>query len=175
MLKSAKILILTSCLMVAAPSFAVEPNNENRQEMRALKMEQAKLKIKEKMLKLKQALNLQPKQMDAWAAYESHALKNVDNKIQMVSKLRKKRAETKKPPSSIDLAKANIARLENQLTTAKDKLVVFSKFYKVLNDEQKTTIDKLALKKVKHAASKVRKSHKKKMKKDGARRQTNKN
>jgi len=52
MLKSAKILILTSCLMVAAPSFAVEPNNENRQEMRALKMEQAKLKIKEKMLKL---------------------------------------------------------------------------------------------------------------------------
>ncbi len=158
MFKLTKTLILLNCLIVAVPAFTAEPGNDSRQEMRALKVEQGKLKVKERLLKLKHALNLQPNQMKAWTNYETEAINQVDKKMLIASKLRQKKAKTGKPITSIDLAKANITRLENQLTTAKERLVVFSKFYNVLNKEQQATIDKLAHKKVKRTASALKKA-----------------
>ncbi len=162
MFKPMLILSLISLLLVSVPSQAISPSAEDKQEFAALKMEQAKLHAKERLLKLKLALNLRPEQMDAWATYEKHVYGNAGNKIQMAAKLRKQKAETGQLPTSIDLAEANIERLKSQLATAKEGLVAFSGLYNILDDEQQAIVDKGALRRVKKIAQKARKLRKKK-------------
>jgi len=160
MFKSTLTLILCGLFLVSVPAFAVEISNKDRQEMQDLKIEQAKLKAKEQLLKLKLALNLKPEQNDSWSAYETYVTKNTGHKMQMAFQLRKQKAETGRLPTSIDLATANINRLESELTTAKERLVVFSKLYDVLDKEQRIKVDKLTLQKVKSIAAKTRKTRK---------------
>ena len=149
--------LLSTVFLITVPVTANPDNEKDRQEMMILKNEQAKLQAEERLLRLKQALNLKQEQMDAWATYEKHMKANAGKKMAMIAELRQKRAETGKPPTSLELGKANIARLEQQLTTAKERLVVFSELYKVLDKEQQATVDKLALRKVRKAARNARK------------------
>ncbi len=162
MFKPMLILSLASLLLVSVPSQAFNPSAEEKQEFAALKMEQAKLNAKERLLKLKLALNLRPEQMDAWAIYEEHIYESAGNKIQMAVKLRKQKAETGQLPTSIDLAEANVERLESQLATAREGLVTFSGLYNILDDEQRTIVDKVALRRVKKIAQRARKLHRNK-------------
>ena len=149
-------LLLGTISTAAGPNRDGPPNPEQSQEMRALKAEQAKLRAKEHLLQLKQALNLAQNQMPVWTTYETHMLDNAGNHMKMIKKLKQSQADTGKPPSSIQMAEMNVERLEQQLETAKERLAVFSKLYAVLNEEQRATVDKLAHQKVRRAAGKVR-------------------
>jgi len=157
MFKPMLILSIAGLLLVSVPSQAFNPSAEDKQEFAALKMEQAKLNAKERLLKLKLALNLRPEQMDAWAIYENQVYGNSGNIMQMAAKLRKQKAETGQLPTSIDLAEANIERLKSQLAAAKEGLVAFSGLYNILDDEQRAIVDKGALRRVKKIAQKARK------------------
>jgi len=148
---------MAGLLLVSMPDQAFNPSEAERQEFATLKMEQAKLDAKERLLKLKLALTLRSEQMDAWTTYENHVYENAGNKRKMAVKLRKQKAETGKPLTSIDLAEANVERLESQLATAKEGLVAFSSLYTILDDEQRTTVDKLTLRRIKEIAKKARK------------------
>ena len=157
MYKPLLILSLAGLLLVSVPTQAFNPSAEEKQEFAALKMEQAKLNAKERLLKLKLALNLRPEQIDAWTTYENHVYENVGSKMQMAKKLRKQKAETGQLPTSIDLAEANIERLQSELALAKSGLVSFSGLYNILDDEQRAIVDKVALRRVKKIAQKARK------------------
>jgi len=157
MYKPLLILSLAGLLLVSVPTQALNPSAEEKQEFAALKMEQAKLNTKERLLKLKLALNLRPEQMDAWTTYENHVYENAGSKMQMAKKLRKQKAETGQLPTSIDLAEANIERLQSELALAKSGLVTFSGLYNVLDDDQRAIVDKIALRRVKKIAQKARK------------------
>jgi len=153
--------LLSSLSISAGPA-----NQKDRQEMQKIKIEQAKLNAKERLIKLKLALNLQNDQMKTWTKYENHMLESAGKKMLMTKKLRRKKKASGKPPTSIDLSKANIARLERQLSAAKEKLDIFSELYTVLNEEQRSTVDKLTLSKVKKAAQKTRDMRKRERNKD---------
>ena len=149
--------ILLSTLLLFTTSVAGSPaNSADREEMRALKMEQAKLKKEEHLLQLKQALNLQQHQLAAWTTYETHMKENIGNNRQMIQQLKQSQADSGIAPSSLQIAEANVARLEGQLVTAKERLAVFSDLYHVLDAEQQATIDKLTHRKLGKAARKMR-------------------
>jgi len=130
------------------------------EEMIELKTEQAQLKSKEKLLRLKTALNLRENQMSAWNSYENFmmnsSLKISESRVQM----HKRRMEQKAPPTSVEMGEMHITKLEEKLANAKQKQAVFSKLYKNLDDTQKQTVDKMAHKKVKRMAKKLRKARK---------------
>ena len=157
MYKPLLILSLAGLLLVSVPAQAINPSAEEQQEFAALKMQQAKLNAKERLLKLKLALNLRSEQMDAWTTYETHVYENAGSKMQMTTKLRKQKAETGQLPTSIDLAEANVERLESELTIAKNGLATFSSLYNILDDEQRAIVDKIALRRIKKIAEKARK------------------
>ncbi|NNJ73260.1 MAG: hypothetical protein HKP09_08765, partial [Enterobacterales bacterium] len=50
----------------------------------------------------------------------------------------------------------NVNRLERQLAHAQERLTVFSNLYNNLDEEQRATVDKLAIRKVKRQAKKLR-------------------
>ena len=149
-------IIVSLSLLTTISVNAAKPSPEDRQELQAVKMEQAKLQTKERLLRLKQKLNLQEKQLAAWSSYENHMQESAGKQMFAAKELRQKYAGTGKSPSSVDLAKANINRLEKKLELAKKRLVIFSDLYKVLNDEQRVVVDTIALRKVKKAAKEAR-------------------
>ena len=146
--------ILTVVFQLSVSAGSKPANEQKRQEMQSLRMEKEKLHTKERLLRLKHLLNLQENQMDAWSAYEAHVEESAGNKMQMVNDLRNRR--TAGLPTGVELAEANVARLERQLTEAKGRLSAFSEFYSVLNNDQRAAVDKLAHKKVRKAARKAR-------------------
>ncbi|MCP3674709.1 MAG: hypothetical protein GY829_09630 [Gammaproteobacteria bacterium] len=155
-------IIVTLSLLTTISIQATKPNPENRQELQAIKMEKAKLQTQERLLRLKQTLNLQKQQLPAWSAYEKYMQASTNKQMFKAVDLRKQYYKTGIPPTSIDLAKANIDRLDKKLGLAKERLVIFSALYQELNDEQRATIDKMSLRKVKKAAKEVRKKRNKK-------------
>lgn len=149
-------IIVALSLLTTTSIQAAKPSSDDRHELQAIKMEQAKLQTQERLLRLKQKLNLQEQQLNAWSSYEKHMQESAGKQMFVAKQLRQKYAKTGKPPSSIELAKANISRLEKKLKLAKERLVIFSGLYKVLNDEQRVVVDKIALRKVKKAAKEAR-------------------
>lgn len=157
---------LISFLLLFAPTLSADPEKKKtQQELRALKMQQSKLQAKERLLRLKQSLNLEESQLQAWQTYSEHMLSQPEKKAKMVATLRQQ-GKKEGLPTSIDLADANIRRLEAQLKNAREQRAAFSAFYQALNEEQRSIIDKSALKKVKREARKVRDKRKKAEKSD---------
>lgn len=150
------IITITALLLTSGSVLANPKTDSERSELRAVKMQQAKLHAKERLIRLKQALKLKDNQMSAWADYEQHVEESGASREAMVKQLRNKHDKTGKPPTSVDLAKLNVVRLEHKLSKAKTQLKAFTKLYTVLDDEQKETVDKLARKKIKHEAKKIR-------------------
>ena len=147
------VLLFSSQAIDAGPATAQE-----REEVRALKHEQMQLRAKARLLRLKKVLNLQEDQMEAWSIYESKILEKSSQIMEMGGNLREKYADTGLRPNSLELAAANIARLEYKLAQAQDRLAIFTDFYQVLNDEQRATVDKLTLRKIRREAQRIRKS-----------------
>jgi len=145
-------LLLFSVTLEAAPA-----NEKDREEIRALRIEKAKLHAKERLLFLKNALKLKQSQMTAWEAYSNHVKENSSNQMAMAAELRRKHAETGSLPTALELVDANISRLEHKLATAKQQRTVFSELYQVLDAKQRATVDKLTLRKIKKEAREVRK------------------
>ena len=155
--------LLSALFAVTGSSIAEQANTKQRQEMQSLRMEKAKIHEQERLLRLKHKLNLEQNQMQAWDAYAAHVEANAGKKMRMVKELRQKTSDKGKLPSSLDLAEANIKRLESQLASAKQRLVIFSDLYQVLDDEQRATIDKLTHRKVR---TKAREAREKRMQKN---------
>lgn len=147
-------------LLVAfiTPAMAAKPkvDEETWQEMHQLKGQQSELQTKERLLKLKTALNLRDDQMAAWGDYEQHMLNSTEMRHNMRAAMRERRMQRQAPPSSLEMAEQNVVRLERQLAHAKERLAVFSALYSSLDDEQRAKVDKLALGKVKRQAKKLR-------------------
>jgi len=139
---------------------AAEKSDADQTEIRALKIEQAKLHAKKRLLKLKIALDLKDNQMDAWNTYSKTMTDNATKNLQILSKKRQMRSALKTKPSSIDLAKGNVKRLEHKLNQAKVQLAAFSKLYSVLDDQQKEKVDTLARRKIHREAKALRQTKK---------------
>lgn len=150
--------ILLSTLLILSLGVLAAPGNkaQNREEFHALRMEKAKLHAQERLLFLKQSLNLKESQLSAWQAYASHVEENSAKPRSMAGELRKKHEQTGQPPTAIELAEANLLRLENKLVTARQQLAVFSELYQVLDQQQRATVDRLTLRKIKKEARKAR-------------------
>ncbi len=153
--------ILISTLLLTQFSInADDRRTQDRQEMRELKQQENELKAKQKILRLKSALNLQSDQGQAWVKYESSILQNMNQKREMATQLREKYRNTNQKPNALELAQANVSRLESKLEESKEQYLALEEFYNQLNDEQKQTIDKVVQRKIKNAAKTLRKARK---------------
>ncbi len=146
----------------------------DRAELRAIKMEKAKLHTQERLLKLKTALKLNENQMGDWKTYSDYMTSTSNNKLNALVSLKNKLTNAESPPTSIELAKLNITRLENKLSGAKNQLQAFSKLYKILDKAQRETVDKLARRKVHREAKSLRKAKMMAMKSQKMKRQQKK-
>ena len=149
-------LLLSSFILTSVPLIAGSDKNNDREEMRELRAQQAKLHSKERLIRLKTELNLTKEQQSAWAKYEAHAMENSGKRRIMSKRLRKSKADNGSLPTGLELAEANVSRLEQNLSSAKNQLHAFSALYQVLNKEHRTTIDKLTRKRVRSEAKRVR-------------------
>ena len=150
------LIIGTSCLFSIAEAKPVR-DAEARAEMMQLRAQKATINAQERMLKLKTALELRENQQSAWNDYEAYMLNELSQKKSMMADVRERRMGKQAPPSSLELAQANVVRLEQQLNNAKQRLVVFADLYNVLDEEQRQTVDRLTHKKVKRMAKELRK------------------
>jgi len=149
-------LLLTGLLISSFSLIADDSMDKNHQEMRQLKMQQAELAAKQKLLHLKQELNLKESQLKAWEVYQANLLKNAGKKNQITQDLRKKHKDSNTKPTSLDLAKININRLELRLTTAKSQFKALEVFYAQLDHEQQAKIDKMMHRKIQKEAKRLR-------------------
>lgn len=154
--------LTTALLLVTLSIGAALDSKQDREELRLVKLEQARLNATERLLGLKKMLNIKQNQIKAWEAYKKHVQDNSGIRMRMVDELRRKHDKTGKLPTSIELSQANISRLEHNLAVAKEQLAIFSELYKILDAEQKATIDKLALRKVQNEARKARRNYQQK-------------
>lgn len=154
--KRSLIWLVVACLTtgIFSTSLLADPqmNPEDRKQMMEVRAHKAQLETKERMLKLKTALTLRPEQMTAWDSYESFMLNSQKQHHAKRKEMHQKRKAAGKPPTSLELAEQNVKRLEDRLSNAKERLVVFSNLYNSLDEQQKQTIDKLAHRKIKHMA-----------------------
>jgi hypothetical protein len=134
---------------------------ETRQEMMALRHQKATIEAKERLLKVKTALNLRDDQMAAWNEYETYMLGAQQERHIMMSQMQQRRMENRTPPNSLELAEMNVQRLERQLAEARDRLSVFTNLYAVLDEEQKEKVDKLSHHKIRKQAKELRKKMRK--------------
>ena len=150
----ATLVICFTLVAFSQPAQAAKPkmDDETWQEMHALKGQQSEAKAKERLLKLKTALQLRDDQMAAWSEYEKYMLKAAETKHMMRGEMRERRMQRQAPPNSLELAEHNVTRLERQLAHAKERLTVFSGLYNSLDDEQRQKLDKLAHRKVRRHA-----------------------
>ena len=137
-----------------------QTNAEAKKELLELKTQQAKLAAQERMLKVKTALQLRDDQMAAWNDYEAYMLNEQSERHIMMKDVQERRINKQAPPSSLELAQKNVERLERQLENAKQRLVVYTDLYNVLDDEQRQKLDRMANKKVKRMARELRKRNK---------------
>lgn len=145
-------LLLSQNAMAAKPTV----DEETWQEMHQLRGQKAEVETKERLLKLKTALKLRDEQMASWGDYETHMLQAGEMRQNMRSAMRDRRMQREAPPNSLELAQQNVNRLEMQLAHARERLAVFSALYNDLDEEQRAIIDKLAHRKVKRNAKKLR-------------------
>ena len=153
--------ILISTLLLTPFSIRAEETTvQNHSEMRELKQQENELKAKKRLLSLKSALKLQSNQAQAWNEYEASILQNINQKREMATLLREKYRNTNQKPNALELAQANVSRLESKLEKTKQQYLALEEFYGHLNDQQKHKIDKAIQRKIKHEASKLRKVRK---------------
>ena len=147
-------------LLVTGLSFSVveaQPDEESRKELLELRSQKAKLTAQERMLRVKTALELRDDQMSAWNDYEAYMLSEQSERHIMAKEMQERRINNQAPPTSLELAQKNVERLERQLENAKQRLVVYTDLYNVLDDDQRQKLDRLATKKVKNMARELRK------------------
>jgi hypothetical protein len=150
-------LFISTLLLTQISIYAEDRRSQDRHEMRELKQQENELRAKQRLLQLKSALNLQADQEQAWDKYEISILENMSQKREMTTQLRQKYRNTDQKPNALELAQANISRLESKLADTKDQYLALEEFYNFLNDEQKQMIDKVVQRKIKNAAKKLRK------------------
>ena len=132
----------------------IEP--ETRVELLELRTQKAKLAAQQRLLKLKTALQLRDDQMATWNDYEAYMLNEQSQRHLMMADMQQRRLNKQAPPSSLELAQKNVARLEQQLNNARQRLVVFTDLYNVLDADQQKVLDRLTHKKVRRNAKELR-------------------
>lgn len=137
-----------------------EVSAETRKELLELKSQKAKLAAQERMLKVKTALQIRDDQMAAWNDYEAYMLNEQSERHIMMKEVQERRINKQAPPTSLELAQKNVERLEQQLENAKQRLIVYTDLYNILDDEQRQKLDKMANRKVKRMARELRKRNK---------------
>ena len=118
MYKLLSVIVLSSILLSSFIINADEIKSHNRQEMRELKQQQAELKAKQKLLRLKSTLNLQAEQTKAWEKYEQAVLEYMSQKRKMAQQLIERHRDSVQKPRGLELAQLNIERLELKLAKA---------------------------------------------------------
>ena len=154
-------LITTALVGFSSPALANPSDEEMAQkkayieEMRALKHQEMQARHKQRLLHIKEKLNLNESQLAAWEAYEASQLARAGHKGAMLKELKAKHAATGEPPNSMELAEANVERLTHQLEEAKANLRIYSDLYYSLDEEQKKVMDGLARKHVREKAKDI--------------------
>ena len=155
--KAIAVIIMLFAFTLGAQAAKPKVDEETFQELHNLKGQQSQLETQERLLKLKTALALREEQLSVWGDYEQHMLQSSEMRHTMRGEMRERRMQRQAPPTSLEMAEKNVERLERQLAHAQERLAVFSALYNSLDEEQQATIDKLALRKVKRQAKKLRK------------------
>ena len=77
MSKKLLIFIVSTFLLSGGVVLAEHKSESEKEELRAVKMQQAKLHAKERLLRLKHALKLNDSQTAAWSDYKKHVEESV--------------------------------------------------------------------------------------------------
>ncbi len=154
-------ILFVSSLMYGTVDAKSKADPEKRAEVLELRAQKAKLAAQERLSKLETALALREDQIAAWNDYEAYMLNEQSQRHSMMADMQQRRMNKQAPPTSLELAQKNVDRLEQQLANAKQRLVIFTDLYNVLDDEQQKVIDRLAHKKVKRKAKELRRKMKK--------------